>query len=243
LNRSARDLCAWLAGLIAFAALAAPAGAQELPTAGFDVTPANPRVGDQVQLVSSSCAVGGRLWSQDWDLNGDAFFGDATGATAWATFTQPGTHVVGLQVMSASGETSTRWRTILVDGADAPSRAAPVELMSPFPVVTLGGRLERGHTKVTLFTVQAPVCASVSVTCAGHGCPLTNVTARVGRGALRLRAVERRFRAGNRLTVAVSRGALVGKLTTFAIRRKGAPLRKDRCLLPGSSAGSRCPGD
>src|SRR4051812_42511844 len=180
-----------------------------MPTASFDVTPANPRAGDQIILTSSSCDPDGRVWSEDWDLDGDGFYGDATGRTASATFPGPGPHVVGLQVTSASGEVSTRLRTIIVDAADAPPRSEPSPLISPFPVVTLGGRLERSRTGVSLFTVSAPLCAVVAVTCEGRGCPLHSITTHVGRRQLRLRAVQRRFRAGNRLTVAVSKGALV----------------------------------
>jgi hypothetical protein len=236
----ARDLRGWLGGLILVVALPAAAAAQ-VPSASFDFIPANPRVGDPVQFVSSSCDPRGRLWSQDWDLDGDTFFGDGTGTTASATFTRPGAHVVGLQVMSANGETKTLWRSVLVDDANAPSRPEASRLINPFPVVTLGGRLEGERTRVNLLTVRAPVCAWVSVTCQGRGCPLKTVTALVGRGTLRLRGAERRFRAGNRLTVSVWKGALVGKTTTFTIRRGSAPLRTDLCLLPGSAAGSRCP--
>ena len=41
-------------------------------------------------LTSSSCDPDGRLWSQDWDLDGDGFYGDATGATASISFAAPG---------------------------------------------------------------------------------------------------------------------------------------------------------
>jgi hypothetical protein len=236
-----RDLAGWLVVSVVVAAFPASAGAQA-PSASFDYTPPNPRVGDTVQFVSSSCDPRGHLWSQDWDLDGDAFFAEGTGPTASATFDSPGPHAVGLEVTGANGNITTLWRTIVVDAADAPARPEDARLMTPFPVVTLGGRLERGATRINLFTVRAPVCAWVSVTCQGRGCPMRTVTGRVGQGALRLREVERRFRAGNRLTVAVWKGALVGKVTTFVIRRRSAPLRSDRCLMPGSLTGSRCPG-
>jgi hypothetical protein len=239
-KRNARDLLGWALVLI-LVAVPSSAGAQ-VPSVSFDYTPPNPRVGETVQFISSSCDPHGRLWSQDWDLDGDAFFGDGTGLTASTTFSRPGPHTVGLQVMGANGETTTLWRSLVVDSADAPPRPDVTPVMTPFPVVTLGGQLSRGRTRVNLFTIRAPVCASVSVTCQGRGCPLRSVTGVVGHGALRLREVERRFRAGNRLTVAVSRGALVGKMTTFVIRRHSAPLRSDRCLMPGSFTGSRCPG-
>lgn len=237
-----RDRSIWVAVLLAVAAFLPPSAiAAQRPSASFDVTPANPRAGDQIQLTSSSCDPDGRLWSQDWDLDGDGFYGDATGATASISFAAPGAHVVGLQVTSASGEMSTQQRTVIVDAAGAPARPEPAPLISPFPVVTLGGRLEPARTRVNLFTVRAPLCATVSVTCRGRACPIGSVTTHVGRGALRLREVQRRFRAGDRLTVAVSKGALVGKVTEFRFRKHRPPLRTDRCLLPGAATGAPCP--
>jgi hypothetical protein len=237
-----RDRSIWVAVLVAVAALLpSSAIAAQRPSASFDLTPANPRVGEQIQLTSSSCDPDGRLWSQDWDLDGDGFYGDATGATASMSSATPGAHVVGLEVTSASGEVSTQQRTVIVDAADAPARPEPASLISPFPVVTLGGRLELARTRVSLFTVRAPLCATVSVTCRGRACPIGSMTRHVGRGELRLRYVQRRFRAGDRLTVAVSKGALVGKVTEFRFRKHRPPLRTDRCLPPEAATGAPCP--
>jgi hypothetical protein len=238
-----KALAIWVVGLVSVAACPGFAVAGERPSASFELTPANPRAGDQIRLTSSSCDPDGRLWSQDWDLDGDGFYGDATGATASVSFAAPGTHVVRLQVTSASGEESTRQRTVIVDAADAPPRPEPAPLLSPFPVVTLGGRLEPARTWVSLFTVRAPLCATVSVTCRGRTCPIDTVTKHVGRRGLRLRDVQRRFGAGDRLTVAVSKGALVGKLTEFRFRNRRPPLRTDSCLMPGAARGAPCPSD
>jgi hypothetical protein len=157
------------------------------------------------------------------------------------SFATPRAHVVGLQVTSASGEVSTQRRTVIVDAGDAPARPEPAPLISPFPVVTLGGRLGPARTSVSLFTVRAPLCATVSVRCRGQACPIASLTRHVGRGELRLRDVQRRFRAGDRLTVAVSKGALVGKVTEFRFRERRPPLRTDRCLPPGAATGAPCP--
>ena len=115
--------------------------------------------------------------------------------------------------------------------------------MSPFPVVTLGGSLTKVGIRVNLFTVRAPVCSTVAVTCRGRSCGRHRLSKRAGSRALRLPALEHRYRAGTRLTVAISKGGLIGKLTTFRVRRGKAPLRRDRCLRPGASEGSRCPRD
>jgi hypothetical protein len=243
LDSNKRSWAARLAALVAVAAVPGAALAAERPSASFDFKPANPRSGEQIKLTSSSCDPDGSLQSQDWDLDGDGLFDDATGPDAAVTLLGAGSHSVGLRVTSADGAVSTRVRNVLVDSTYAIPRPDTARLMSPFPVVTLGGRLTKAGVRVKLFSIRAPVCASVVVRCKGRGCPRRRTSALVGRRALRLRALERRFRAGAKLTVAVSKGAQIGKFTTFKVRRGKAPLRSDRCLMPGASTGSRCPRD
>jgi len=237
-----RDRWARLVGLIAIAAVSAsPAAAMAAPRASFELMPANPRAGQQVQLFSSSCAPGDELWSQDWDLDGDGVSDDATGPTASVTFAGPGPHVVGLRVMSGSGRVTTAVRTVVVEPADSSAVPQLPPQISPFPVVTLGGWIEGRVTRINLLSVRAPACSTVSVACQGRGCPIESRVAEVARRGVRIRAAQRRFRAGNRLTVAVSKGGLVGKLTEFRFRRGRPPLRTDRCVAPGSTEGFRCP--
>jgi hypothetical protein len=238
-----RHRAIWGIGLIAIAALPAPAPALATPSASFEIMPANPRAGEQVQLYSSSCDPGYELWSQDWDLDGDRTSDDATGPTASVTFADPGAHLLGLRVMSDSGEVTTAWRTVVVDPADSSALPQLPPLISPFPVVTLGGRLEGRTTRINLLSVSAPSCSTVSVSCRGRGCPVESRVAQVIRRGLRLRSAEKRFRPGNRLTVAVSKGGLVGKLTEFRFRRGKPPLRTDSCLVPGATTGTPCPSD
>jgi hypothetical protein len=145
--------------------------------------------------------------------------------------------------MSDSGEVTTAWRTVVVDPADSSALPQLPPLISPFPVVTLGGRLEGRTTRINLLSVSAPSCSTVSVSCRGRGCPVESRVAQVIRRGLRLRSAEKRFRPGNRLTVAVSKGGLVGKLTEFRFRRGKPPLRTDSCLVPGATTGTPCPSD
>ena len=90
--------------------------AAERPSASFDVTPANPRAGEPIQLTSSSCDPDGRLWSQDWDLDGDGVYGDATGATASAIFAARA-HIDRAPGDERERRMSTQLRTVLVDAA------------------------------------------------------------------------------------------------------------------------------
>ena len=117
-------------------------------------------------------------------------------------------------------------------------------LMSPYPVVRLAGRLTpRGARIRVLSVLRAPKCARVRVSCRGRSCPAKRASRYIGSGALRFRRFERRLRAGTVLTVRISKGDLIGKLTRFRIRRGRVPSRSDRCLRPGERSGSPCPRD
>lgn len=231
-----------LAAAVAVPALVVAAG--EPPRADFTFAPASPRTGDSVRFTSSSCDPDGKLTDQRWDLDHDGEFDDGQGRVATQTFTTSGAHEVALQVTAKDGVTATRTRTVMVDTVYALPRPDSARLMNPFPVVTLDGRLTKKGARIKLLSVRAPVCALVVAACHGHGCPVRRASAYVGkRGSVRLRKFQRSFRAGNRLTVAVSKGTLIGKLTTFKIRSGKPPRRTDQCLRPGASTGSRCPHD
>lgn len=227
--------------LVAILAPATALAASESPSASFSFSPENPRTGDQLRFESSSCAPAGRLARQAWDLDGDGEFDDAEGPVAGASFSASGAHVVGLQVTDRRGVSDVSRRTVMVDTAYALPRPDSARLMSPFPVVTLGGRLAGNGARIKLLTVRAPVCALVQVSCRGGGCPVRSASAYAGRKPLRLGRFERRLAGGSVLTVRVSKGNLIGKFTEFRIRSGAEPRRRDMCLRPGSKAGSRCP--
>ena len=226
-----------LLAMLAFPAVAVAEG----PSASFSVSPENPRSGDAMSFASSSCDPDGRLVSEAWDLDGDGAYDDAEGHAVGTTFTGPGAHLVGLQVKSADGATSVRRRTIMVDTVYALPRPDSARALSPFPIVTLGGRLTPRGARIKLLRVSAPVCSRIRVTCRGRGCPRKGVSMNAGRKASRIRRFERTLRAGSVVTVRVSKGDRIGKLTTFRIRLQKEPARRDMCLKPGDSKGSRCP--
>jgi len=123
-------------------------------------------------------------------------------------------------------------------GAPTGQPASP-RLISPFPVVRVRGRLTRTGARVTLLTVRAPRGARISVRCRGRTCPRRRYA--TAAGVRRLRAFERTLRAGLRLEIRVTRPGFIGKHTLLRIRRGRAPLRRDRCLMPGSTRPTRCP--
>jgi hypothetical protein len=236
--KSLRRLAAVLA-LLAFPGVAV--AADQRPSASFSFSPESPRTGDSVKFVSSSCDPDGRLVRQVWDLDGDGLFDDAEGRSAATTFAGAGSHVVGLEITTADGVTRLERRTVMVDTTYALPRPDTARTLSPFPVVTLGGRLTRNGARITLLSVRAPVCSRVRVSCRGRGCPAKRTSAYAGRKTLRVRRFQRRLRAGVVLTVRISKGDRIGKLTEFRIRKNRNPTRRDMCLRPGETAGSKCP--
>jgi PKD repeat protein len=231
-----------LLALMAVLAVPAVAFAQaEKPGASFSFAPQDPRAGESVEFVSSSCQPSGRLVRQSWDLDGDGQYDDAEGPQAQMTFPAAGQYSVGLQVTGRRGVTDVERRTVMVETVYVLPRPASSRLLSPFPVVTLGGRLTSNGARVTVLTVRAPICSLVTVTCRGRGCPARRASSYVGHKRLRLRRFERAYRAGAVITIRVSKGNAIGKFTQFRIRRHAAPARNDLCLRPGSSKGSRCP--
>ena len=232
-------LAALLVTLPASSALAA-----ERPDASFSFAPEDPRAGQPVRFISSSCDPDGRLRGQAWDLDGDGAYDDARGAVATTTFPAAGSRQVGLQVTARDGGTDIQRQALVVDTEYALPRPDEDRLMSPFPVVRLAGQLTNRGARVGLLAVRGPVCARVAVSCAGRrkGCPKRQTTF-LGRKRLDFPRFHRNLRAGAKLTVRVTKDDLIGRITTFTIRQDRAPQRMDRCLTPGSSRGSVCPQD
>ena len=241
MNNNSRSCLIALAAVLVWPAACLAQG--EKPGASFSFAPEDPRVGDSVEFVSSSCQPGGRLVRQSWDLDGDGQYDDAEGPQVNMTFPAPGQYSVGLQVTGGRGGTDVERRRVMVETIYVLPRPATTRLLSPFPVVTLGGRLTSKGARVTVLSVRAPVCSLVTVTCRGRGCPTRRATSYVGHRRLRLRRFERAYRAGATITIRVSKGSAIGKYTRFRIRRHAAPTRNDLCLRPGQSKGSRCPRD
>jgi hypothetical protein len=87
--------------------------------------------------------------------------------------------------------------------------------------------------------VKGPSAARISARCFGHGCPKRALTRRGAEA--RLRPFERFLPAGTILQVRVTSATSIGKYVSFRIRARRAPLRNDRCLMPGGSKPVGCP--
>jgi PKD repeat protein len=237
------------------------------PVASFTFAPQTPAAGAVVHFTSTSTDPDGAqdIVAQDWDLNGDGVYGDATGPAASATF-GPGTHAVGLRVTDSGRATAFAEESVTVPGAGAPTAAAG----SPAPGGSAGGanptsstssstssgtglRLLLGvriqiagtftaaGTRITRLLVTAPRGTLITASCSGGSCHLRRLRVHVGRRSVRLRRFERSLHAGTHLSILVSRSGFIGRTALFTIRRGRPPLRRDLCLAPGARRASTCP--
>jgi hypothetical protein len=119
------------------------------------------------------------------------------------------------------------------------SAASRPSLLRPFPVVRIRGDFAPGGVRISLLSVNAPRSSRIAVKCTGAGCPLRSLS--IPRAPARLRPFERFLTAGTVLQVRVTRPGRIGKYASFRIRAGSAPLRTDRCLMPGSTKPAACP--
>jgi hypothetical protein len=114
-------------------------------------------------------------------------------------------------------------------------------LLTPFPIVRLRGRTDRGRVRITLLTVRAPATSQVSVYCSGRGCPRKRLAVRAGKKLVRVRQFERRLRAGTVLKIYVTKPGFMGKYTRFRFLSNRVPLRADRCAKTPGAQPRNCP--
>ena len=213
------------------------------PVASFKWFPPAPRTAESVSLVSSSTDSFSPITGFAWALSSSGPF--SVGQPVLSTsFTTPGGHVVRLRVLDAEGRSSIATATISVSGR-------PTSLMQPFPIVRIAGSVTAHGARIRLLTVQAPVGATVAVTCRGHGCgrkaesrlATSSSKSRNLAGAVLLtfHRFQRALGAGAILRISVSKPGEIGKFTSFAIRRNRLPTRADACLRATSSKPIACP--
>jgi PKD repeat protein len=204
------------------------------PVAAIRFAPAQPYAGDTVDLVSVSSGVDDALSAEAWDLDGDGQFDDATGKVARRTLATVGAHTVRLRVVDAGGAASIGAVTIIARAR--PVATPPIQVLSPTVRISARGGLIRS------LSVVAPRGSMVKARCFGKGCPARKATSTRSKGKkLRIRWLERRLRAGTRITISVTARGKVGSYTAFVVRRGKLPKRSDLCLRPAAKKPSRCP--
>jgi PKD repeat protein len=122
------------ANVVALAALAAftlaslcavgvALGAPPSLSASFTYSPASPAVSQTVMFVSTTTHTqNDTIKRQDWDLDGDGQFDDATGNIATRAFLAPGTHTVGLQAIDKNDAAFVATRTVSVHALPPPDQ-------------------------------------------------------------------------------------------------------------------------
>ena len=245
-------------GAVATSTMTLVVVANKPPVAVFSVSPDSPVAGQPVTLTSTSSDPDGKVVKTEWDIDGNGTFGDVTGTNVKRSF-DAGAHRVSLRVTDDRGATDTTFQTISVRDAPtqtsgnsftspgptvtpAPPRTGPA-LLSPFPIVSLRGRLVRGGAIIqALEVMQAPRGARVEVRCRGRSCPFRRKvrTSPANNRRVRFREVRHRLRAGVLLQVFITKPGVIGKYTSFKIRGNATPLRRDRCLVPGVRKPMRC---
>jgi PKD repeat protein len=197
-----------------------PIHVDQPPVPGFTWSPLAPLTGQTVTFTSTSTDPDGAgdILSQNWDLNGDGDFSDASGPTARATFLTAGNYKVSLQVTDQTRVVSTATQTVSVTGAPAPTPPAtpggPVVVERPFQPPSsgssssggggAGGTAADASVPGDATSRTLPVLAGVRVSIAGSVAPRgTQIT---------------------RLFVVAPRGATVRATCTG----KGCPAKRER---------------
>jgi PKD repeat protein len=223
------------------------------PTATFLVSPVAPQVGQLVSFSSTASDSDGSVVSQEWDLDGDGTFADATGPSAQTTFTGAGVHNVSLRVSDDRGVLVVGTVPVTVvdpsavppgggSGVQGSRQRAPAQALEA--TVRLRTRVGVKRARVEILSVEAPANSTVTLRCSASRCPAALSVAQVGarERTVHFRRTENRLLyAGTLLQVFVTRSGSIGKYVSFRIRGEmSPPLRRTRCLRPGGMRPYRC---
>ncbi len=144
-------------------------------------------------------------------------------------------------MVDEDGAADVTTRAYEVTGRQAvrPTPNRTLKLLKPFPTVRVAGRLTRSGAVFRLVSVRAPRGSRVSWSCSSRRCGGTR-RATSGK-TMRIRALERSFRAGTVLEFRVTRSGRVGKYTRIQVRRNRAPGRRDLCVRRATDRPVACP--
>jgi len=120
-----------------------------------------------------------------------------------------------------------------------PAPETQLAFIDPFPVVRIAGHFKGARTKLTRVSVKAPAGTRIRLACKGTGCPYRRRAIAVR--LIRVRALQRSYPPRATIEIRVTQPGKIGKYTRVRTRRGKAPLRIDRCLMPGKSRPVRCP--
>ena len=87
--------------------------------------------------------------------------------------------------------------------------------------------------------MRTPRGTRVRIRCSGHGCAFKRKA--VAAKLISLRSLRRTYRPKATIEIRVTKAKKIGKYTRVRTRRGKAPVRIDRCLMPGKTKPVRCP--
>jgi hypothetical protein len=124
----------------------------------------------------------------------------------------------------------------------SPPPPAPAPgLMKPFPTVRTAGNFNRKRTQFTRVKITGPAGVKVQGRCTqvARKCR-TSKTIPANR-TIRLTRLERRFKPKTSVRILVFAPGVYGKYVAIKIRKGKPPVRRDRCLKPGTRKAVACP--
>jgi PKD repeat protein len=200
------------------------------PQASFTVTPTKPVEGNRVTFASTATDPDGPLAGQQWDLDNDGQFDDASGAVASTTRLKRGNRTVKLRVTDSKGAAA-------VATAVVPVKRKP--LKAPVDVKRSLGYVKRSWgVELVVLIVKVPSKTTVKVSCNGRGCPRGTLKKRSKskKGAvLRFTGLKGSVRAGAKISVVTTRPGHITAYDTYLVRGGGkSPLLREGCKPPGS---------
>jgi hypothetical protein len=124
-------------------------------------------------------------------------------------------------------------------GGSTPPPSTTLSFIKPFPVIRIKGRFNGTRTTLTRVTVKTPRGTRIRVRCSGHGCAFKRKA--VAARTISIRSLRRTYKPKAKIEIRVTKAGKIGKYTSVRTRKGKAPVRSDRCLMPGKTTPSRCP--
>jgi hypothetical protein len=106
-------------------------------------------------------------------------------------------------------------------------------------VIRIAGRFKGSRTTLRRVTVRTPHGTRIQIRCRGRGCPYRRKATTVK--LVRVRSLQRTYRPRATIEIRVTQPGKIGNYTRVRTRKGKAPLRLDRCLMPGRTRPARCP--
>jgi hypothetical protein len=124
-------------------------------------------------------------------------------------------------------------------GGTTPAPGTSLNFIDPFPIIRISGRFKGKRTRFTRVLINAPRGARIRVACKGRGCPYKRKA--IAAKLIRVRSLQRTYRPKASIEIRVTQAHKIGKYTRVRTRKGKAPLRVDRCLMPGKTRPVKCP--